>query len=76
MFSSLAQADTPWHTKVWWTKGVAKYAAGIKLKLSLFYPFSYEMFFIYYLCFKESTHDLADISDSPSLFSPRKLLQK
>lgn len=29
----LHQADTPWRTKVWWTKGVAKYAAGSKLKL-------------------------------------------
>lgn len=47
----LHQADTPWHTKMWWAKGVAKYAAGRKLKLSLFYPLSYEIFFICYFCF-------------------------
>lgn len=72
----LHQAGTPWHTKVWWTEGVANYAAGSKLKLSLFYAFSYEIFFIYYLCFNKSAHDLADISDCLSLFSMRKLLQK
>lgn len=47
----LHQADMPWHTKVWWAKGVAKNVAGNKLNLSLFYPLSYEIFLICYLCF-------------------------